>query len=373
MLRSKQLKGDSPMWTWETGDPRPAAAADLRASPDRLIEEALEATRELLGMDIAYLADTRSSHQDYVAVAGDGESFGARVGEPLPLEGTYCAELLAGRHDGIIRDARRDDRVCELPITERGDIGAYIGMPLVLSDGSVFGTFCCLSHDARPELGERDAQFIRLVARLVAAQLERQHLLEALHREQITTQAVRTLLAALAVRDGYTEEHSHAVVDLACQVGRALGLSSEQLADLEHVALLHDVGKLGIPDQILRKHGPLSDDEWEIMRTHSIVGASVVAEMDALAHLAPAIRAEHERWDGNGYPDGLAGEAIPLPSRIVFVSDAIHAMTSDRPYRSAMSPEAATAEVRRNAGSQFCPMVVDAALAVLAAGGRAAA
>ncbi|MDQ3849191.1 MAG: HD-GYP domain-containing protein [Actinomycetota bacterium] len=206
-----------------------------------------------------------------------------------------------------------------------------------------------------------------LIARLVAGQLEQQQRAAQRQREQVTTQTVRTLMAALAARDGYTGEHSHAVVELALAVGQELGLAAEHLLEVEQVALLHDVGKIGIPDHILQKPGPLTEDEWAVMRTHPAIGAALVSDVDALAHLVPAVRAEHERWDGAGYPDGLAGEAIPIASRIVLVCDAVHAMTSDRPYRPAMSCPAAVAELRRNAGTQFCPAVVDAAVQALAA------
>jgi response regulator RpfG family c-di-GMP phosphodiesterase len=349
--------------TFERG--RMTVAAQLAAAVDAPIEDAVEAARHVLGMDMAYFADTRAGLQDYLAVTGDGESFGACVGSPIALEGTYCNELLAGRLDGVVRDARADSRVRDLPITEDGDIGAYIGVPVTAADGEVFGTFCCLSHQARPDLDQRDLAFIHVLARVVASQLERQRRERELHRQQLAFQTVSALLAALAARDGYTEEHSVAVVDLALAVGARLDLPADELADLEHVALLHDIGKLGVPDQILHKPGRLTENEWTVMQTHPVIGEQVVASMPGLAHLAPAVRAEHERWDGAGYPDGLAAAEIPLLSRIVLVCDAIHAMTSDRPYRPAMSLADALEELRGHRGSQFCPEVVDAALALL--------
>jgi HD-GYP domain-containing protein (c-di-GMP phosphodiesterase class II) len=130
---------------------------------------------------------------------------------------------------------------------------------------------------------------------------------------------------------------------------------------------MHDIGKLGVSDAILRKPGTLTEAEWVEMRRHAEIGEHIIASTPELAHLAPTIRADHERWDGAGYPDGLAGEQIPLASRIVFVSDAYHAMTSERPYRAPLTPTEARGELERNAGSQFCPTVVAAALEVLEA------
>ena len=232
--------------------------------------------------------------------------------------------------------------------------------------GEVYGTFCCVSHEPNHDLRERDVQFMRVLARLIGDQLQRDAREVDERRLAMTAGNVTALLAALEARDGYTQAHSSAVVALATVVGRQLGLAEGALVDLENAALLHDIGKIGIPDAILRKPGRLNDEEWDEMRRHPEIGEQIVASMGPLAHLAPVIRAEHERWDGTGYPDGLKGEEIPLASRIVFVCDAYHAMTSDRPYRKAMSHEDALAELSRYAGRQFCPVTVAAALVTIA-------
>jgi PAS domain S-box-containing protein/putative nucleotidyltransferase with HDIG domain len=176
---------------------------------------------------------------------------------------------------------------------------------------------------------------------------------------------IEALIAALCARDGYTGEHCQAVVDLVEHVAERLGLTTDEVKHARQVALLHDIGKMGVPDSILRKRGPLDAHQWRVMREHPIIGARIVESIPGLEQLAPAIRAEHERWDGNGYPDGLAGEAIPLASRIVFVCDAYHAMISNRPYRRAMSEPSARLELRRKAGSQFDTAAVNALLAIL--------
>jgi HD-GYP domain-containing protein (c-di-GMP phosphodiesterase class II) len=147
-----------------------------------------------------------------------------------------------------------------------------------------------------------------------------------------------------------------------------MGLDAERTRDVERVALLHDIGKVGIPDSILQKRGPLTDQEWELMHQHPSIGARILAATLSLARFASAVNAEHERFDGAGYPDGLSGEAIPLASRVTFACDAYHAMTSDRPYRAAMDPSAAQDEMRAGAGNQFDPDVVGALLAVLSDG-----
>jgi HD-GYP domain-containing protein (c-di-GMP phosphodiesterase class II) len=160
--------------------------------------------------------------------------------------------------------------------------------------------------------------------------------------------------------------HSGHVFELAGRVGRALGLTGDALHDLTVVALLHDVGELAVPSEVLAKRGPLSDEEWRVVRSHVIHGETMAAAVADTAHLAPAVRASHERWDGAGYPDGLAGDQIPRASRITFVCDAYDAMTSERPHRAALSRDAALAEIRREAGRQFCPAAAGALVEVIA-------
>ena len=176
----------------------------------------------------------------------------------------------------------------------------------------------------------------------------------------------RALLAAVELHDPYTARHSRNTVELAVAVAERLGLDDHEREEVRLVALLHDVGKLGMPDRVLNKPTSLSAAELAMIREHPAAGARVVSQVEELAHLAPAIRAGHERWDGGGYPDGLAGEDIPLASRITFACDAYDAMTSERPYRRAMAPQQARRELRRCAGSQFCARSVDALLEVLA-------
>ena len=346
--------------------PIPAEAFDAATPGRSIIERAAETAREMLGMDMAFISDTRGGRQEYTFAVGDCASFGAPPGTSIPLEGTYCERLLAGRLPNIVPDAANEPRVAHLEVTERAGIGAYIGVPIELSDGTVYGTFCCVSHEPAPALRQRDARFLSVLSRLIADQLDAEQLAAEQRRAELAAGNVQALLAALGARDGYTEEHSEHVVALALGIGRRLGLSARELEDLEYAALLHDIGKIGVSDAILRKRGPLDDDEWAEMRRHPEIGAGIVASMPSLAYLAPIIRAEHERWDGGGYPDGLSGARIPRAARIVLVCDAYHAMTSDRPYRRALPKEEALTELQRNAGTQFCQTTVAAAVALLA-------
>jgi HD-GYP domain-containing protein (c-di-GMP phosphodiesterase class II) len=146
-----------------------------------------------------------------------------------------------------------------------------------------------------------------------------------------------------------------------------------QLRALELAARLHDLGKLGVPDAILHKPGPLDEDEWKHMRGHSAIGAEMLAGVQGPEPIAPLVRWHHERWDGRGYPDGLAGEDIPIECRVVCACDAFHAMSAERPYRAALEVDAALAELAAGAGAQFDPTVVEAVRAEATPGGRVAA
>jgi HD-GYP domain-containing protein (c-di-GMP phosphodiesterase class II) len=148
-------------------------------------------------------------------------------------------------------------------------------------------------------------------------------------------------------------------------VGESLALDAEEISRVRTAALLHDVGKVGVPDEILHKPGPLSQREWEIMRQHPIVGERILRAIPGMGAVARIVRHEHERWDGGGYPDGLAEDEIPIGSRIILACDAYHAMTSDRPYRRAMPHSAALTELSRNAGTQFDQEVVQALVGYL--------
>jgi diguanylate cyclase (GGDEF)-like protein len=174
------------------------------------------------------------------------------------------------------------------------------------------------------------------------------------------------ILRVLAEHDPELYDHGDNVARLAAEVGRSYGFDDDRVADLVRAAELHDVGKVAIPDSILLKPGPLDPHEQEFMRRHTLIGESILSVAPALAGVGPLVRSSHERYDGTGYPDGLHGEEIPLASRIIFVCDSFHAMTSDRPYSEAISEDDALTELRRCSGTQFDPVVVEAVVTQLA-------
>jgi diguanylate cyclase (GGDEF)-like protein len=180
--------------------------------------------------------------------------------------------------------------------------------------------------------------------------------------------AVHALAAAIEARDNYQHGHADQVVRLSSNVAMLMGLTAATAERIGHAALLHDVGKLSIPHEILHKDGMLDDAEWDVMAEHPVIGEKILRRLPQLAPLAPIVRHEHEHWDGSGYPDGLAGAQIPIGSRIILACDAYGAMITERPYRPALTQAAAVDELRARAGTQFDPQVIEALLDLLGFG-----
>jgi two-component system, cell cycle response regulator len=274
-----------------------------------------------------------------------GDALLARLGDNLArqLDGVGDAYRMGGDEFCAIlrlRDAPADRAAQEAAaaLAERGE-----GFSVTASYGGVV-----LPDDTRDP-----QQALRLADQRMYARKRR-------GRVSAQRQSRDVLLRALAERHPEIGEHLDGVADLAVAVCHRLGLEGDDVERVRHAAELHDIGKVAIPDAILDKPGPLDDDEWAFMRRHTMIGERIVMAAPALAPVARLIRASHERWDGTGYPDRLAGEAIPLGSRIVAVCDAYDAMVADRPYRRGMGHEAALAELQRCAGTQFDRAVVDA-------------
>jgi two-component system, cell cycle response regulator len=195
---------------------------------------------------------------------------------------------------------------------------------------------------------------------------ERMYVQKGSRRTSAKRQTRDILLQVLGEREPDLRQHMDHVAGHAAATARQLELPGEAVDEVARAAELHDIGKVAVPDSVLHKPAPLDDDEWALMRQHTVIGERILLAAPALKPVAALVRASHERWDGSGYPDQLAGTDIPIGARIVAVCDAYDAMVSDRTYRKEMAPEQALAELRRCAGSQFDPVIVDAFTAVVA-------
>jgi HD-GYP domain-containing protein (c-di-GMP phosphodiesterase class II) len=242
-----------------------------------------------------------------------------------------------------------------------------LGTNRVAATFSAIGFFPALAATVQPLVLLVVAPLVWLLTVFSRDRSERWTATLELHRAYRGT--VMLLVDVVEFDDDYTAEHSRSVVELARGVAQEIGMDKYELQELEFAALLHDVGKIAIPKEILRKPAALTDSEFEVMKTHTIEGQFMLDRIGGLlGRVGEVVRSCHERWDGKGYPDGLRGEEIPLPARVVFVCDAYNAMTTTRPYRAALPHEQAIAELVTNAGTQFDPEVVAAMLRVMETG-----
>jgi diguanylate cyclase (GGDEF)-like protein/putative nucleotidyltransferase with HDIG domain len=264
----------------------------------------------------------------------------------------------------LVHDTRLDDDylssadvLTELTVRPR----SMLSLPLRVGD-RIWGVLS-VEEEEQAAFGSDDVLLLETVGAQVAAALHRSELFSELDSAFTTTLSV--LCDALESKDDYTASHAHDVGELARAVGERLGLPGQRLRELQYGALLHDIGKIAVRTEILNKPGPLDEAERAEMERHTVVGAEMLQRIPFFASVQGLVRSSHERWDGNGYPDRLAGEDIPLGARIVAACDAFHAMTSDRPYRKALPREEAVAELQRCSGTQFDPAVVEALIAAL--------
>jgi putative nucleotidyltransferase with HDIG domain len=278
-----------------------------------------------------------------------------------PVEVGVNGRVARSGRAAMVNDTRLDSDY--LHRNPRTDPGSELSLP-ILAGTTIWGVMN-LEQQEPGAFAEEDLLLANVVASQVGAAIHRCQLLEELEGAFVTT--VGLLADAVELQDAYTADHANEVAELAVAVGERLGIAGPELDRLRYGALLHDVGKIGVPGELLRKPGPLTPAEREVMNEHTVIGARMLERIPFLAPVAPLVRSAHERHDGGGYPDGLAGGAIPAGAMVISACDAFHAMTSDRSYRAAMSAEAAITELEACAGTQFEPAVVAALVAELRA------
>jgi len=220
-----------------------------------------------------------------------------------------------------------------------------------------------VKHLSEYEFGTKEATLVEAAAAMLATHCRNANLLQS--KERLVVGVIQTLGGAVDARDPYTKGHSDRVALYAREIAREMGMDESECQRIHITGLLHDVGKIGIPDDVLKKPGKLTFEEYEIIKTHARQGYEILKELDDLAFTLPGVLHHHERIDGNGYPSGLAADDIPLAARILAVADAYDAMTSSRAYRKCMSFEKAEQIVRENIGSQFDPQAAAAFLRIL--------
>ncbi len=238
-------------------------------------------------------------------------------------------------------------------------IGAMIVVPMNIR-GDIFGVLTAFIRKGRHKFSEKDLYYISFMLQKAASAIENLALYENIYENLFST--LYGFVKAIEVKDPYTQQHSNRVTDVAIGIAGEMGCNREEMDILNVAGLLHDIGKIGIKDDILLKPGRLTDEEYEIIKEHPAMGASIVGQMGLWKKEQEIIRWHHERFDGNGYPDGLKGDKIPLPARILSVADVYDAISSDRAYRKKMDEKKVLQIIHDGAGNQFDPVVVDAFL-----------
>lgn len=341
------------------------SSLDLRVTLHVLLDE----TISQLGVDAADVLLLNPHTQMLEFAAGRGFRTRAVESSRLRLGEGYAGRAALQRRIVRGEDSGETDDFVRARLLQEEQFVAYHAAPLV-AKGRVLGVLEVF-HRTPPALYEEWEELLEGLAEQAAIAVDNARLFSDLERSNIELRlaydaTIEGWSRALDLRDKETEGHTQRVTEMTVRLARELGMSEEEIVHLRRGALLHDIGKMGIPDHILLKPGRLTDEEWEIMRRHTTYAFEMLSP---IAYLRPALDipyAHHEKWDGTGYPRGLKGEAIPLAARIFAVVDVWDALTSDRPYRPAWSQEEALAYIREQAGRHFDPRVVEAFLRYLA-------
>jgi putative nucleotidyltransferase with HDIG domain len=241
-------------------------------------------------------------------------------------------------------------------------VHSFLGVPL-WTRSYFIGVLCLGGKKTGERFTRDDISLLSTLGSQAALAIYNAQLYEA--REQALLDTITALAHAIEAKDTYTINHCENITDRAVALAQALSLPRQEVENIRLGSILHDVGKIGIPDAILNKPSKLTDEEYETIKQHAQIGARIVQSVGALQGVVPIVRHHQERYDGRGYPDGLGGDAIPMGARIIAVVDAYGAMTEDRVYRKALGHEKALGELRRNAGTQFDPLVVETFIRIL--------
>lgn len=338
--------------------------------PAMVREKALMATCQLLGCETAslFLVDDRKGDLYWETALGEaGQELKRSV--RLPINDRSIAGYVAMSGESlIINDVEKDPRYFKKASEKTAfRTRSMVCIPLC-AKGKTIGVLQALnklpmdpprpSRHAWPDFYEEDLRLLQTLGHQVAIAIENSKLYTELKQSFYDT--VEALAEAIEKKDRYTGGHTKRVVLYSMCIAKYLDLTPEELERVRLGALLHDVGKIGIEDKILKKDAPLDNEEWKVMQTHPEQGFDIMSRVDGLRDVVAGMRYHHERWDGKGYPLGLKGEEIPLIARVIAVADAYDAMVSTRPYRKGLDSKIAYDEIVKHRGTQFDPRVVDA-------------
>ncbi len=317
--------------------------------------------RSFLNLEVSslYLYDMETGELKAEAVAGVDEK--AFAPQTLKKGESITGEVARTRQPILVNDLASNAFYGTLN-AEPCFRNSCLSFPVIFQE-ELIGVVNCSNKKSGAPFRESDQKFMTNVARIGALAFKNSRLLAQMNKDYLNT--ITTLALLIDARDAYTKRHSENVTKYAVAIAREIKLSVEQVELISRAGLLHDIGKIGIRDDVLLKPGKLTDEEFGIIKSHAARGAEIVATLPAFASISFLVRHHHERYDGKGYPDGKKGEEIELGARILAIADTFDAMTTDRPYRKALTLQEATAEVARCRGTQFDPALADSFLRVL--------
>jgi putative nucleotidyltransferase with HDIG domain len=319
---------------------------------------ALNQIVEIVRSEKASVAMVDEENQDYLTIISSYGFSGNPIGHKIKIKNSIYNEVIINKKPFLDNNQKRKVRAARKKYkykTKYCVLQPLCSMPMGNKE-EIIGVISLSDKVDKQSFTARDLKFLSAIATQTAIVIQNARLVNNLKESFITT--VRALSAAIDAKDHYTQGHSERVNEYALNIGRILGISESDLEKLELACLLHDVGKIGISENILNKKGKLTAKERDIIQQHPLKGIEILNSSKQVKSVIAAVRHHHERYDGCGYPDGLIGEQIPLLARIIAVADTFDAMVSDRPYRSGCSQKIAIEEIRRGAGSQFDSKVV---------------
>lgn len=337
-----------------------ARSSDLDSVFDEVIDAVFEATA---AERVALLAPPRDDGEEESELVVWAAASQAEGTDEISVSRTVVEDVVSNGVSVLSRDASDDARYEAAESVVAGNIRSVACAPLN-SDEGVLGAIYADTRSVVGALSEEDLELLSLIGNEAGVALRRQQLVA--EREQSFLDAVRAVVATVDAKDGYTHRHSERVAATAARLTREAGWEMDDESLILLAGLVHDVGKIGVPDDILNKEGGLTDEEYGQMKDHAAHGDRILAqtESERFQAVRPGVRHHHERWDGQGYPDGLAGEDIPMLGRVLAVADVLDALTSDRSYRDPMSLQEALEIVLEDAGTHFDPEIARAAKAL---------
>jgi putative nucleotidyltransferase with HDIG domain len=323
---------------------------------DKLLDVVMSLIVTVMQFDRAFLMLVDNDRRDLTFVMGVGgkeDDLDRVKGYRVPIDRTtnILARVVDSGIAQVVTDVDKSFLRKENVILKKFNPKSFIAVPLITRN-KVIGVLAAERFKGLKDFTSNDLDFVMNFCNQIAVSLENVRLIDSMKQSFVSS--ILSLATALETKDSYTRGHSNRVATYSTILARRLGLSEDTIEQIRLMALMHDIGKIGVPDYIINKAEKLSEDEFSLIKNHPVNGVHIIEPLLENNSTLRLVRSHHERFDGKGYPDGLSGLKIPLEARIMCLADSFDAMTSDRPYRKAMSREKALEEIRKNIGTQFC-------------------